>query len=104
MARLSARDRRIDKILKRTSWKIGDREYRVAYCAKIEQSDDLGYCDTEAAVLYIKDGQTYEASLSTLFHEIMHAFEHEYRIKISHRAVYKLENAILALLSQNELI
>ncbi len=104
MGRLSARDKRIDKVLKRPAWKIGEREYRIAWCERIEGKDTLGYCDDEAGVIYLKTGQTFEESFKTLIHELIHAFEKQYRIPLSHRSVYKLELAIFELLNQNEMI
>jgi len=94
----------MDKLLKRTSWKIGPHDYKVAWCDVIDGKDTLGYCDDDAKVIYIKNGQTVADAFSTLIHELLHAMEHENKIKISHQGLYKFERAIFNFLTHNKVI
>jgi len=96
--------RSINSILKKTSWKVGEHDYRVAWCDRIDGKDTLGYCDDDAKVIYLKDDQTAEDAFSTLIHEIIHAMEFEHKIDISHKAVHKLERAIMDFITQNKVI
>jgi hypothetical protein len=45
----------------------------------------------------MSDAQTFE----TLIHELLHAIEHEYEIKLPHASIYSLEGAIHAILRLN---
>lgn len=40
-------------------------------------------------------------AVETLFHEILHAIEDVYRIKISHKQVYQLSNALAQIIRYN---
>ena len=61
----------------------------------------MGVCDSETRIIKIKNGQSASETLATLIHELLHAMELEYDIKISHKNVYLLEKALLNLLLQN---
>lgn len=80
---------------------IKDESYRVCFVDVIDGKDTLGQTDSGTQVIHLKKGQTLEETLKTLIHECLHALEFEYDIKISHKAVYQLENAIFDLLIKN---
>jgi Zn-dependent peptidase ImmA (M78 family) len=88
----------------RNEFEIGETTYKTAWCERIEGKDTLGYCDDEAKVIYIKDNQTLDESFNTVIHELVHAINHEYKIKLKHGQVYKLERALAELLVKNGLI
>lgn len=104
MARLTKRERKLMKILDRHNWKIADKEYRVAWCESIEGKDTVGYCDDEAKIIYLKTGEPIEETFKAIIHEIIHSFQCDYKIKLTHKDVYKLERAIFETLAQNEII
>lgn len=57
------------------------------------------YPDTKEIVL--KNGLTEEQLLYALVHELLHCFEHEYKFKIPHVLIYKLEKPIVKFLFLN---
>ena len=74
---------------------IGDAIYKIKFVARIGNSrTTLGICDPSDYIIRIKKGMTKEETFATLIHELLHAFEAEYDINISHKAVYQLEQAI----------
>jgi hypothetical protein len=69
--------------------------------------DDLtcmGLCDDKTKHIYIKNGLSQTDLMKTLIHETIHCWEFEYKIKLSHENVYKLEEAIFKFLTLNKLI
>jgi hypothetical protein len=42
-------------------------------------------------------------TLKTLLHEVVHCFEYEYEIRISHRGVYQFEEALFDFICANDL-
>jgi uncharacterized protein with PIN domain len=95
---------RIKAFLDRVHWKIAGVFYTVAWCSRIQDKDDLGYCDTEARILFMKDGELIEETFKTLIHELLHAMDDTYKIKLSHTQVRKLELAIAEFLIQNKIV
>jgi hypothetical protein len=67
----------------------------------VDAPDNRGECrfDTKQIVLLrgMADGPTFE----TLIHELLHAIEFEYEIKMPHASIYALEGAIHAILKYN---
>lgn len=85
-----------------TTLKIKDAEWRIAFVDRIEKSKDtLGLMDPSNNLIYIQNGLSKEEMFKTFIHEVTHAFEVEYNIKISHKAVYQLEGAIFNFLKDN---
>lgn len=84
-----------------TSLKVKDEEYRVAFVADIAGDNTVGQCDPGNRVIHIENGQSREEMLKTFIHETLHALEFEYDIKISHKAIYKLEIAIFNFIRDN---
>jgi hypothetical protein len=82
--------------------KIGDEVYQIKFVNKVfGEARTAGMCDPEKRIIHIKRGQSLTETFNTFVHEVLHAFEFEYNIRISHRAVYKLERAISDLLMCN---
>jgi len=69
--------------------------------AKGKPLDTVGLCDPSERIIYIQLGLSPTETLDVFIHEILHAIEDEYRIKLSaknHRKgdrVYKLSEAIV---------
>lgn len=95
---------KLNAFLHRVHWKIAGVFYSVAWCSRIQDKDDLGYCDDVARILYMKDGEPIEETFKTLIHEQVHAMDHVYNIKLSHTQVRKLELALSDFLRQNQIV
>lgn len=52
-----------------------------------------GYCDGNEGkkLIYLQMGLTTITKVSTLIHEILHALSFEWKIKIAHRLIYRIE-------------
>lgn len=81
---------------------VRDEEYRISF-VKVIKGDPttLGQCCSSECKIWIKKGQGPAETLKTFVHEVLHALEFEYKIKIKHRSVYRLEVAIFELLLAN---
>lgn len=64
--------------------------------------DTLGECRFDQRQIAIKDGQSERQEMKTFIHELLHAVCEERGIKISHRAIYQLEDALFYLLFHND--
>ena len=64
----------------------------------------LGMCDPNTKHIYIKNGLSKREELKTYIHECAHSLFDENNIKISHRDVYKIEEALYRLLTLNKFI
>lgn len=76
--------------------------YEVKFANKLGK-DILAYCDPCEREIKIKNGQTKEETLKCFIHEVLHALEFEHHIKIKHKTVYQLEEAIFRFLRDNYL-
>lgn len=81
--------------------KIGDRHYRIRFvksirgCRKpVGKGATVGLCDEARREILIKRGLSADETLKTLLHELLHAMEFEYSIKMPHEAVYQYEEAL----------
>lgn len=89
--------------------KIGDRYYRIRFvksirgCKKsvLSKGTNVGLCDEARAEILIRAELTTDEKLATLIHELIHAMEFEYQIKIPHEAVYQYEKAVFDFLCAN---
>jgi hypothetical protein len=82
--------------------RIKDETYQVKFVRKIKgERSTLGECDPSTHVIRIKLGQSLSETFATFIHEVLHAIEFEYEIKISHKAIYQFERGIADLLLAN---
>jgi len=88
--------------------KIGDRTYRIRFvksirgCKKpVGSGAIVGLYDPSRIEILVKQGMSRDDTLKTLFHEIVHAMEYEYDIKIAHSGVYKFEEALFDFIAAN---
>lgn len=79
---------------------IGENEWALVIKEKLED-DALGLCEYSTRTIYIRSKLNRVIFLSTLVHEVLHVFEDEYDIKLSHKVVYQLERAIMEFLIAN---
>lgn len=79
-------------------------QYEVVYQRVIDDHNDVGYCDDKKKILYIKLGLEKLEELDTFIHEIFHAVEKEYKIKINHTKLDKLATALAEAIVANKLI
>lgn len=85
---------------------IGDNVWTVKFVRKfnwdgVKDSDLMGLCDPEKQEILIKSGLKPIERLETLVHELFHAIECEYDIKIEHKLIYKIESLVTKLLVDN---
>jgi hypothetical protein len=78
-------------------------EYELVYLESFKDAETLGECRFDAKQIAIKKGQSSLQEKKTLIHEILHAVCFERDIKIPHESIYKLESALIYLLSRNDL-
>lgn len=86
-----------------TKLPIGKSEWKIIYSDfhPDQNLDDLGMCFSDK-VIWVSTKQCDVSKFATLLHEIMHAIDFEYGIKIPHRVIEELDaplaKAILILL------
>jgi hypothetical protein len=82
--------------------KLGDETYRIRFVRRFEDKDTLGECDPEAKEIRLKLGQGREETFKTLIHEICHGLlEFEHDLKVKHKLIYGMEQAIYQFLTEN---
>ena len=88
--------------------KIGDRTYRIRFVKSIRKCNKpigkgatVGLHDPNRLEILIKIGMSKDDTLKTLLHEVTHAIECEYDIKITHADVYKFEEAFFDFICAN---
>lgn len=88
--------------------RVGDRTYRIRFVKSIRRCNrpvgkgaTIGLHDPARVEILIKQGLSEDDTLKTLLHELVHAIEYEYEIKISHSGVYKFEEALFDFICAN---
>lgn len=76
--------------------------YELVWVDEFADSDTLGECRPWASQIAIKSGQSEKQEIKTVLHELLHAVCEERGIKISHRAIYQLEDALFYILFHND--
>lgn len=91
-----------------TKLRIGDVYYRIRFVKsirrckkKVGEGAIVGICDQARHEILIKQGMSKDETLKTYLHELGHAIEFEYDIKISHKAIYQYEEAIFDFICAN---
>ena len=90
--------------LDKSSFRIAGLDYRIAWCKVIDDKTTLGYCDDNAKVIYLKEGEEELETFKTMLHELVHAIDHVYSLKLRHSQVRKLELALAEFMIQNGLV
>jgi len=84
--------------------KVGKHRYRIDLVPFIEEiagNITRGYCDHKAKVITLLTKQTDKELFSTFVHELLHAIEHEYKVRIPHKLVYAQEGPLSETLLRN---
>jgi hypothetical protein len=88
--------------------RIGDRDYRLRFVKSIRRCHrqvgkgaTVGLHDPNRIEILVKEGMSEDDTLKTVLHELVHAIEYEYEIKISHSGVYKFEEALFDFICAN---
>ncbi len=82
---------------------VGHETYKIRFVKRIPKQplSVVGLADSEAKTIWIKANQSKQQLFRTYVHEICHALEFEYEIKIEHKEIYKFEEAIVQFLLSN---
>jgi hypothetical protein len=81
---------------------IRDNLYEIKFVDRIAKTRTvLGECDSGDHIIRICRKQTPDDMWLTFIHEVIHAIEAEWSVKISHKAVYSLEKGIGQFLVDN---
>jgi hypothetical protein len=75
--------------------------YEIVWVESFADPDVLCECRFDSKQIALKQGQSEREIMKTLIHEILHCMEFEREIKIAHKSVYQLEDAIYYLLFHN---
>ena len=79
--------------------------YEVLFADEIRNHPEcVGISDPNTRQVIFKKVQSDTSLLQSAIHEVLHCFEYEYDIKLSHESVYKLEEAIFKFITLNKLI
>lgn len=77
---------------------IGDSIWTVKSVRKIQfnerKRETIGLNDPSTQEILIKTGMSPKERLTTLIHEIIHAFEDEYDVEIGHEIIEKIEDGV----------
>jgi hypothetical protein len=76
--------------------------YELVWVDEFADPDTLGECRPWASQIAIKNGQSDKQEMKTFLHEMLHALCEERGIKVSHRAIYQLEDALFYILFHND--
>lgn len=62
----------------------------------------MGECRFNQRQIAIKEGQSDKEMFKSMCHELLHSIAEERGIKISHKAIYQLEEAIYYVIFHND--
>lgn len=88
------------KLPKRTDYPkealIHNETYEIRFVNKMSEppTGDDGECDEINKYIRINRNLSAGETFYTFVHELLHAADQEYKIKLTHRQIYKLEKAI----------
>jgi hypothetical protein len=69
---------------------VKDAVYTVIFVHEIK-GGDMGGCDGVNRLIFLSLDQTREEMLASFYHELLHAIEFEYRVKLGHPKIERLE-------------
>lgn len=78
---------------------VGEESYVIVFAKKLKQ-DDMGVCDDDMKLVILSRKQDIEELNATFWHEMLHAFEKEMKLKLGHKIITKLEWFIVKTLMQ----
>ncbi len=77
---------------------LKDVKYKLMFVKNLR---DIGQTNPNKRTIKIRAGMSKNETFKTFIHEILHFLEFEFPVNLKHKQVYKLEEAIFALLSDN---
>ena len=89
-----------------THIKIRDTEYEIKFVKTVPGGGRnyrkvAGLCDPGEQIIYIRENLGVYETFSTIIHEVLHAIESEWDIKMEHKLVYQLEHCLTEILVTN---
>ena len=76
--------------------------YEVVWLDGFKDSEVLGECRFDSKQIALKTGISERETYKTFIHEVLHAVEFERGVKLPHKAVYQLEDALFYILFHND--
>lgn len=76
--------------------------YEIAWVDSFKDPKTLGECRFEARQIVLKKHQSERETFKTFVHELLHAVDYERNVRIPHKLVYGLEDAIYYLIFHNK--
>lgn len=76
--------------------------YEVVWVDSFEDSNTVGECRFDVKQIALKMNQSEKELMKTFIHEVLHAIEFERGVKIPHKTIYQLEDALFYILFHNE--
>lgn len=68
---------------------------------KAKPNEVIGWCAEKDKFILIHSGLSEKDAFSTLIHELLHAIDEEYGVRIPHKLIYQLEGALAETISAN---
>jgi hypothetical protein len=75
--------------------------YEILWIDQFDDPDCMGLCRFDTKQITLKKDMSLQETLETFIHELFHAIEFEYGIKIPHKSIYSMEGAVLKILKLN---
>lgn len=79
--------------------RVKDAIYHVIFIDQLPENV-LGMCDQGNKIIFILKGEDPHETHCTFWHEVLHAFEEEYKMPLGHPKIRRLEYMIAEILSQ----
>lgn len=76
--------------------------YEVVWVDQFKDPEVLGECRFDSKQIALKIGVSERETYKTLIHEVLHAVEFERGVKLQHKAIYQLEDALFYILFHND--
>lgn len=85
-----------------TKIKVNKAIYTVVFVDNIEGGlSTLGLCDPNTKVIFIRNKLKPKDTLKVFIHEVLHALEFEFELKIEHNLIYNLMDPLFLLFYDN---
>ena len=75
--------------------------YSIVWVDRFDDPTVMGMCHPDLKQIHIKNGMSKAATLKTFIHELLHAIEFAYEIKIEHKTIYSLEDPLFYIFAYN---
>ena len=85
------------------TWYVNENPWSLKFVKRIpgQPQSDLGNCDPSDSTMRIRLKQTRREYFQTFMHEVLHAIEFEYDMKIPHNVVHDLEEPLARFIEEN---